>query len=772
MCDAAPWGCALDTSLARASLGTADLEQDLRRLTGGDSSASSGSAASALAMAAERRVASAALAGLIKRQRLTGAEDAAGSCVVTCRGLDDTMRLDTAAVRALNLLPPSRGAGGAGGTADSVLSLLAAHCLSRDGARLLQRWLLQPLVDARRIGLRQGAVQAMLEDPTLRDALQEGLRVPDLTALARRLQRRSATLLDICRLHRAVSALPSLADLLEAPAAAAEAEAKATGGAPAAAAAPPAAGASAPAALSLLGRLHARLVWCAGELDTFDRMVSQVILDPTDPEPRVNPRWDDSLADAAEAIDACERDRAALLEEAGSGWGRELGVKLERDKTHGLVFRCLRKHDRLVRKVPGVMVLTVLRDGVRFTTAAGGPSGGGLKRVARSLLAAEASYREQQQGVVASAVDVVRTYCPVLEAASAAVAELDALRAFACAAAAAPSQYVRPVLVPTRRDADGRPLPADSLEVLGARHPVLEAQAAAGVAPEAVVAVGGGSGFVPNDYVMGAEGGLLHLVTGPNMGGKSTYIRTLGTLCVMAQAGCFVPADKAVLPVLDSVQARVGAGDAQVRGVSTFMAEMLEAGAILDAATPASLVIVDELGRGTSTYDGFGLAWAIAERLASSTRCLTLFATHFHELTALSTSDTVPEGSVRNRHVTASVGGDGERALTMLYRVRDGACPSSFGVHVAALAGFPAHLVEAARGKAAGLERLAKRGRAILQGDAPAAGAASVADTATPPPKAAAKDLARALAAAGRLGDRTATLAAARAALARCAEAV
>jgi DNA mismatch repair protein MutS len=204
--------------------------------------------------------------------------------------------------------------------------------------------------------------------------------------------------------------------------------------------------------------------------------------------------------------------------------------------------------------------------------------------------------------------------------------------------------------------------------------------------------------FVPNDLALSAERRLL-VITGPNMGDKSTYMRQTALIAVLAHAGSFVPAEAATLGPLDRIFTRIGAADDLASGQSTFMVEMTETAAILHNATERSLVLMDEVGRGTSTYDGLSLARAVAEWLAAKVRAFTLFATHYFELTEL--EQAVP--GVANVHLDATEYGD---KLVLLHRVQPGPANRSFGLQVAALAGIPKPVIEQARAYLRTLETL------------------------------------------------------------------
>jgi DNA mismatch repair protein MutS len=222
------------------------------------------------------------------------------------------------------------------------------------------------------------------------------------------------------------------------------------------------------------------------------------------------------------------------------------------------------------------------------------------------------------------------------------------------------------------------------LKIVAGRHPVLDV-------------LEGSERFVPNDVALGGDAGWVHVLTGPNMAGKSTFIRQTALLVLLAQAGSFVPAERCEVGLVDRIFARVGAGDELAQGLSTFMVEMTETANILRHATARSLVILDEVGRGTSTYDGVSLAWAIAEFLHEHVEARTLFATHYHELTGLAAE----APGVRNWTVAVEERG---HDVFFLHRVVPGAADRSYGIHVARLAGVPAAVLARAQVILRGLE--------------------------------------------------------------------
>jgi DNA mismatch repair protein MutS len=254
-----------------------------------------------------------------------------------------------------------------------------------------------------------------------------------------------------------------------------------------------------------------------------------------------------------------------------------------------------------------------------------------------------------------------------------ALAALDVLAS--SAEVAARRRYMRPVLH------DG-----DELEIVQGRHPVIEAFI--------------DEPFVPNNIYLNNSTDRLLIITGPNMGGKSTVLRQTAIICILAQTGCFVPAERARLPLLDRIWTRVGASDDLTRGRSTFMVEMTETAAILHSATPRSLVLLDEIGRGTATFDGLSIAWAVADYLHNSAdhAAKTLFATHYHELTEL--AERLP--GAQNYQITAT---EREGEVVFLHRLEPGRASKSYGIEVARLAGLPPAVIATAREVLTRLER-------------------------------------------------------------------
>jgi DNA mismatch repair protein MutS len=295
----------------------------------------------------------------------------------------------------------------------------------------------------------------------------------------------------------------------------------------------------------------------------------------------------------------------------------------------------------------------------RFTTPE-------LKDYERKVLDAEDKILALEKEIFTEVRRFAASFAARIKATAAAVAELDVTASLAQVAAV--NHYVRPSFSD-----------AGEIRVTAGRHPVIERSGEDGAGR-----------FIPNDIYLDNSAGLIALITGPNMGGKSTYLRQAALISILAQMGSFVPADSAVLPLIDRIFTRIGASDNLARGRSTFMVEMTETAVILNTATERSLIVLDEIGRGTATYDGLALAWAVVEYIHARTRAKTLFATHYHELTELAGE----LDGVRNLRVSVKEAGD---QIIFLRKVEPGKADRSYGIEVARLAGIPKGVIERAR---------------------------------------------------------------------------
>ncbi len=379
---------------------------------------------------------------------------------------------------------------------------------------------------------------------------------------------------------------------------------------------------------------------------TFALDVHRALTDPPPPAldqgPVIRDGYDPALDALRGEADEVRRRIAALEGEARQATGIP-SLKVGYNRVFGYYFEVTRPH---LPKVPSDWRRRQsLTGGERFSSAE-------LDALADRLAEAEEGIAKRERELFSALCRRVEEALGALGAVGEALAELDALRSLADVA---------------RRNRYARPRFSDRavVRIVEGRHPVVEEV----------------TQFVPNDLDLG-EGVRLAVVTGPNMAGKSVFLRQTALISLLAQMGSFVPAKEAELPIFDRIYTRVGASDALTGGLSTFMAEMTEAAEILSGATPRSLVILDELGRGTSTHDGMALAWAIARYLAERVGCKTLFATHYRELARL--ADEVPR--VVNLHAAAR---EWKGEVVFLYRILPGVGERSYGIHVARLAQLP-----------------------------------------------------------------------------------
>ncbi|MCX7366620.1 MAG: DNA mismatch repair protein MutS [Alphaproteobacteria bacterium] len=550
---------------------------------------------------------------------------------------DGTMEIDPATRRNLELVRSLDG------RRDGSLLATIDRTLTGPGARLLAERLAAPLTDRADIDRRLDLVHLFVERPALRQKVREALgHTPDVERALQRLSVGRGGPRDLAALHDGLDSAEALAAVL--------------GAEPEALMPPPAPLASIVAAASghraLIEALGAAL---ADEPPLMARDGGFIRLGYRAELDEQRTLRDDSRKTVA-ALEAKYRTASGVPT-----------LKIRHNNMIGYHIEVTTTHEaKLDLAALGFTRRQSMSNATRYSTAELADLESRIGRAADSALALELQIFEALVGEVVAVSAAVA-------AAGRALAALDVAAALAELAASA--NHVRPLLSDDQEFA-----------IAGGRHPVVEAALAKN-----------GGGFVPNDCALGPDR-RLWLLTGPNMAGKSTFLRQNALIAVMAQAGCFVPAREARIGIVDRLFSRVGAADDLARGRSTFMVEMVETAAILNQATARSLVILDEIGRGTATFDGLSIAWATLEHLHEANKCRALFATHFHELGALKERlSALAPYTMRVK--------EWQKEVVFLHEVAPGAADRSYGIHVAELAGLPASAVARAEEVLEALEK-------------------------------------------------------------------
>ncbi|MFC1517389.1 DNA mismatch repair protein MutS [Candidatus Margulisiibacteriota bacterium] len=504
------------------------------------------------------------------------------------------------------------------------------------GSRLLKQWLTQPLLDMKTIKNRLAAVAELFEDIICREELSQFLQqIYDLERIIGRVALGSVSPRDLISLKESLSILPEISSSLSVKNS------------------------------DLLNTIDNDLLSITNQIV---ELINKAIVENPPLKIRegniINEGYDAALDELKKLSKGGKAWVAALEKEERSSSGIK-SLKVGYNKVFGYYIEITKSN---LAEVPGHYIRKqTLTNAERFITPE-------LKDKEAQILSSNEQAEKKEYEIFTKVREQINSYTPTIQKLAELLAQIDTLLAMAIVSVA--NNFKCPEILPMEKG---------TLEIVNGRHPVIEQTTAV-------------NNFISNDCHMNEAEHRFMLLTGPNMSGKSTYIRQIALIILLAQIGCFVPADKAKLSLVSRIFTRVGASDDLASGHSTFMVEMTETANILNQADKHSLLILDEIGRGTSTYDGMSIAWAVAEYIHIKIGAKTLFATHYHEMTGMEKK----YNGVKNFNVAVKEEGD---HVVFLHKVLPGSADRSYGIHVAKMAGLPDQVIKRANEILTGLEK-------------------------------------------------------------------
>ncbi|VWU49392.1 DNA mismatch repair protein MSH2, putative [Hepatocystis sp. ex Piliocolobus tephrosceles] len=675
--------------LAKSDFQTTQLENDLNKLL-----IVTGDVKSCFSLF-DLQLAYKALSCIIKHMHLLNDECAINKCVLKNYNINRYMKLDKAAIVALNIHTESKSSNSGNNknkqTSNSItLYKFLNKCKTKIGERKLLKWVLHPIKNEKKINIRLDMVEMLKEEDSIRSMIMSDhlRKVCDLELITKKLKivnnnvtantqnynninknntkvskyKNVCTLEDLVRLYETIIISRTIFYCLD------EHKGKFR--------------------QTLEEHLLNPLKSSIGNVQSFLQLI-ELTIDFNEVEKHnylISRKFDEELEKLAKEKDEIYEiikhhrseveDDINYLKGCSKKNASKEDIKLIDCNTNTFLFRAVKKDfNYLQQRKKTYIQVRMNKNEILFQTNK-------LKSLCQKYEQILIDYNLTQQQLSNKTIEVASSYWEPIVKLTKLLSKIDIYCSFAFICSTSLSSYVRPII-----EENGK-----MLIMNGSRHPLIETN---------ILIV---NNFIPNDVHMNKDNKRLNIITGPNMGGKSTYIRQIALICLMAHIGCFVPCTYAKIPIFSQIMCRVGSSDIQLKGISTFFSEMIEISAIIKNADENSLVIIDELGRGTSTYEGFGISWSIGNYLLNNIKCFCLFATHFHEMSNL---EEEYEGVINN-HVGAKIDPVTNK-ISFLYEIKKGYADKSYGVQVAQIAKLPKNVIDKAFEKSKELESVENR---------------------------------------------------------------